>query len=80
MIYAGVVFKPLQSIFVKVLIDEIVPIVARLMHPIQGLHVVENHPRDLRMSTNIQTETESLQTSECRLSREHLPEHCHVSF
>ncbi len=42
--------------------------------------VVENHPRDLRMSTNIRTETECLRTSKCRLSREHLPEHCHVSF
>ncbi len=38
MIYAGVMFKPLQSIFAKVLIDEIVPIVAHLMHSVQGLH------------------------------------------
>jgi hypothetical protein len=38
MIYAGVVFKPLQSIFAEVLIDEIVPIVACLMHSVQGLH------------------------------------------
>ncbi len=39
------------------------------------IHAIKtlNHPCNLRMSTNIQTENKHLQTSKCWLSREHLP-------